>query len=95
MSAVFVANDQMALGLLRALAEAGRRRARDDVSVVGFDDIADAADYLPPLTTVRQDFDALGERAVEALIGAIDGGSAKTDLVPTRLVVRESTAAVR
>lgn len=93
-SAVFVANDQMALGLLRALAEAGRA-VPGDVSVVGFDDIADAADYLPPLTTVRQDFDELGERAVDALIDAIDGGSAKIDLVPTRLVVRESAAAVR
>ena len=89
-SAVFVANDQMALGLLRALAEAGRA-VPGEVSVVGFDDIADAADYLPPLTTVRQEFDELGERAVEALIGAIDGGSPKTDLVPTRLIVREST----
>ena len=93
-SAVFVANDQMALGLLRALSEAGRD-VPGDVSVVGFDDIADAADYLPPLTTVRQDFDELGERAVDALIGAIDGGSARTDLVPTRVVVRESTAARR
>ena len=63
--------------------------------MVGFDDIADAADYLPPLTTVRQDFDDLGERAVEALIGAIDGGAPATDLVPTRLIVRQSTAAVR
>ena len=89
-SAVFVANDQMALGLLRALAEAGRA-VPGEVSVVGFDDIADAADYLPPLTTVRQEFDELGERAVDALIGAIDGGSPKTDLVPTRLIVREST----
>ncbi len=90
-TAVFVANDQMALGLLRALADAGRR-VPSDVSVVGFDDIADAAEYLPPLTTVRQDFDALGERAVDALIDAIDGGSPKTDVVPTRLVVRESSA---
>ncbi len=89
-SAVFVANDQMALGLLRALAEAGRAVPRD-VAVVGFDDIADAADYLPPLTTVRQDFDELGERAVDALIGAIDGGTPTTDLVPTRLIVRESS----
>ena len=68
----------------------GARRGR----VVGFDDIADAADYLPPLTTVRQDFDELGERAVEALIGAIDGGSPRTDLVPTRLIVRASSAPV-
>lgn len=92
-SAVFVANDQMALGLLRALAAAGRA-VPGEVAVVGFDDIADAADYLPPLTTVRQDFDELGERAVEALIGAIDGGAPKTELVPTRLVVRESSAPV-
>jgi DNA-binding LacI/PurR family transcriptional regulator len=93
-SAVFAANDQMALGLLRALAGAGRS-VPGDVAVVGFDDIADAADYLPPLTTVRQDFDELGERAVEALIGAIDGGAPKTDLVPTRLIVRDSTATGR
>lgn len=90
-SAVFAANDQMALGLLRALAEAGRA-VPDDVAVVGFDDIADAADYLPPLTTVRQDFDELGERTVTALISAIDGGTAKSELVPTRLVVRRSSA---
>ena len=92
-SAVFVANDQMALGVLRALAEAGRA-VPAEVAVVGFDDIADAADYLPPLTTVRQDFDELGERAVEALIGAIDGGTPRTDLVPTRLIVRASSAPV-
>jgi DNA-binding LacI/PurR family transcriptional regulator len=91
-SAVFAANDQMALGLLRALAEAGRAVPRD-VAVVGFDDIADAADYLPPLTTVRQDFDELGERAVEALIRAIDGAAPRTELIPTRLIVRDSTAA--
>jgi len=90
-SAVFAANDQMALGLLRALAEAGRP-VPDDVAVVGFDDIADAADYLPPLTTVRQDFGELGERAVEALIAAIDGRPPRTDLVPTRLIVRGSSA---
>ena len=90
-SAVFAANDQMALGLLRALAEAGRA-VPGDVAVVGFDDIADAADYLPPLTTVRQDFGELGERAVEALIAAIDGRPPRTDLVPTRLIVRGSSA---
>jgi DNA-binding LacI/PurR family transcriptional regulator len=90
-SAVFAANDQMALGLLRALAGA-HRAVPGDVSVVGFDDIADAADYLPPLTTVRQDFDELGERAVDALIGEIDGGAPATAFVPTRLIVRQSTA---
>ena len=76
---MFAANDQMALGAIRAFAEAGRR-VPEDVSVVGFDDIADAADYRPPLTTVRQDFDTLGERAVAALVGGIeDGASANRD----------------
>ena len=103
-SAVFAANDQMALGLLRALHGAGARRA-GEVSVVGFDDVADAADYTPPLTTVRQDFDTLGQRAVEALVARIERGAIRRprgcgsaglppllrDVVPTRLVVRESS----
>ena len=91
-TAVFCANDQMALGLLRALGDAGRR-APDDVAVVGFDDVADAADYRPPLSTVRQDFDGLGERAVEALVAAIGGDAPLLELVTTRLIVRDSSAA--
>ncbi len=90
-TAVFVANDQMALGLLRALADAGRA-VPGDVSVVGFDDVADAAQFLPPLTTVRQDFDALGERAVAVLVAGIEGAAApRSEAVPARLVVRSST----
>lgn len=89
-SAVFVANDQMALGLLRALADAGRR-VPEDVAVVGFDDIVDAAEYRPPLTTVRQDFDALGARAVEALVGMIESDqAASVHSIPATLVVRDS-----
>ncbi|MFC8680275.1 LacI family DNA-binding transcriptional regulator [Microbacterium ureisolvens] len=91
-TAVFAANDQMALGVLRAVAESGRSVPRD-VSVVGFDDVADAADYRPPLTTVRQDFDALGSRAVAALVDGIEADAPATfETVPTRLVVRQSTA---
>ncbi|WP_168387126.1 substrate-binding domain-containing protein, partial [Microbacterium sp. K41] len=94
-TAVFCANDQMALGLLRALAESGRR-VPADVSVVGFDDVPDAADYLPPLTTIRQDFSALAQRAVGALVAAIEGADPAADgdraIVPTRLLVRDSTA---
>ena len=89
-TAVFVANDQMALGALRAFADSGRR-VPDDVAVVGFDDIVDAAEYRPPLTTVRQDFDALGRRAVDALVTAIEGGVPAADSVPASLVVRESS----
>ncbi|MDL9979228.1 LacI family DNA-binding transcriptional regulator [Microbacterium sp. ASV49] len=91
-TAVFAANDQMALGALRALTEAGRR-VPDDISVVGFDDIADAADYRPPLTTVRQDFDTLGERALALLVASIETDAEPAfETVPAPLVVRSSTA---
>src|SRR5690606_14385040 len=88
-TAVFSANDQMALGVLRALAESGRR-VPDDVAVVGFDDIADAAQFLPPLTTVRQDFDVLGEQAVRSLVALIDGERPADQCISPRLVVRGS-----
>ena len=95
-TAVFCANDQMALGLLRAVAESGRA-VPSDVSVVGFDDIPEAANFLPPLTTVRQDFAALAQQAVTVLIAAVEGDATATDraapvVVPTRLVERASTA---
>ncbi|AKV88057.1 LacI family transcriptional regulator [Microbacterium sp. CGR1] len=92
-SAVFCANDQMALGLLRALAESGRR-VPEDVSVIGFDDVPDAANYRPPLTTIRQDFAALARRAVDLLVADIEGaadGAASAVVVPTLLVERSST----
>jgi DNA-binding LacI/PurR family transcriptional regulator len=71
-TAVFVANDQMALGVLRALHEAGRR-VPQDISVAGFDDIPEAASYLPPLTTVHQDFPEVGRRCVEQVLRQIRG----------------------
>lgn len=70
-SAVFVANDQMALGLLRALHERGVR-VPEDISVVGFDDIPEAEFMLPPLTTVRQDFDEVGRRSMATLLDLLD-----------------------
>lgn len=92
-TAVFCANDQMALGLLRAVSESGRR-VPEDVSVIGFDDVPEAANYRPPLTTIRQDFTALAQRAVSALVDAIEGmpeaeGAA---VIPTDLLERASTA---
>jgi DNA-binding LacI/PurR family transcriptional regulator len=95
-TAVFVANDQMALGLLRAFAELGVS-VPGDVSVVGFDDIPESEFFSPPLTTVRQDFDEVGRRCIDVLlrrIAAGDGGFERT-LVPARLVVRASTGRVR
>jgi len=92
-TAVFVANDNMALGLLRALHERGRR-VPEEVSVVGFDDVPEAAYFWPPLTTVSQDFSALGQRAVELAMRALGGEvEPATDLVEPDLVVRGSTAA--
>lgn len=90
-TAVFVANDQMAIGALSALARM-ERRVPEDVSVVGFDDIPEAAFCQPPLTTVRQDFAALGREAVRLLVGAIDGKRLRPRYVSPRLVTRQSSA---
>ncbi len=95
-TAVFCANDHMALGLLRALNEAGRGIPAA-VSVVGFDDIPEASYFTPPLTTVRQDFGELGRRGLELLVAEVEHGSRGRDrvLVAPELVLRRSTAAVR
>ncbi|MEU1667478.1 LacI family DNA-binding transcriptional regulator [Streptomyces sparsogenes] len=92
-TAVFAANDQMALGLLRALHERGRK-VPEDVSVIGFDDIPEAGSFLPPLTTVHQDFAEVGRRCVEGVLRQMreDVTEPGTTLVPTRLVLRSSTA---
>jgi LacI family transcriptional regulator len=95
-TAIFVANDQMALGVLRALHETGRG-VPEDVSVVGFDDVPEAPYFLPPLTTVRQDFDELGSRGVRQLLRMIDAGERLPSgprVVP-ELVVRDSTDVAR
>jgi DNA-binding LacI/PurR family transcriptional regulator len=87
----------MALGLLRAFHERGLS-VPYDVSVVGFDDIPDAAFFVPPLTTVHQDFAEVGHRCVQKVLQQIRAGGTGqpgTDLVPTRLVVRASTASPR
>lgn len=90
-SAVFCSNDQMALGFIHAASEAGLR-VPFDVSVVGFDDVPEAAHYLPPLTTVRQEFDELGRRAIEALLGRLnDAASPDNEPAHPRLIVRAST----
>lgn len=91
-TAVFVANDQMALGLLRAFHDRGVR-VPEDVSVVGFDDIPEAASFIPPLTTVHQDFAQVGEWCVDAVLRELAGETVTgVRLVPTTLVERRSTA---
>jgi DNA-binding LacI/PurR family transcriptional regulator len=98
MTAVFSANDDMAIGLIRALAEQGRL-VPQDVSVIGFDDIPSAAYLNPPLSTLAQEFDSIAVRGLRKLIARItdpdepDAGYAD-ELHPVRLVIRESTAAI-
>lgn len=91
-SAVFVGNDQMALGMLRAFHEAGIR-VPEDVLVVGFDDVPEAAFFTPPLTTVRQDFIAVGGLCIELLLRRIDGDASADvrSIVEPELIVRQSS----
>jgi LacI family transcriptional regulator len=95
--AVFACNDQMALGALRAARQMGRR-VPDDLAVVGFDDIPEAAYFYPPLSTIRQDVVELGRRAVAELRRAIDARNEariipppKSILLQPQLIVRESS----
>lgn len=89
LDAVFAASDGMALGALRALRRHGRR-VPDDVAVVGFDDLADALNADPPLTTVHQPVRALGHEMARVLLAVIEGQDPSPLILPTHLVVRES-----
>ncbi|WP_410626928.1 substrate-binding domain-containing protein [Amycolatopsis sp. cmx-8-4] len=93
LDAVFVANDQMAFGVIRAFTESGIAVPRD-IHVVGFDDVPEAAYATPSLTTVRQDFAELGKRALHALLARIGGGSAEQFRLLPQFLVRESSASV-
>jgi DNA-binding LacI/PurR family transcriptional regulator len=96
-TAVFAANDPMALGLLRAMRERGLS-APEDVSVVGFDDVPEAEYFSPPLTSIRQDFDEIGRRSLALLLEHMQGDARKRPrrvVVDPELVVRQSTAAPR
>ncbi|MBL7493002.1 LacI family DNA-binding transcriptional regulator [Frankia sp. AgB1.9] len=96
--AVFAANDHLALGIMKALREAGRSVPRD-VSVVGFDDIPEAGYVSPALTTVRPDFEAVAAQAVRLLRAQMDSppadGLPRLAPIPPCLVERESVAPPR
>jgi DNA-binding LacI/PurR family transcriptional regulator len=95
-TAIFAANDEMALGVMRALHELGRD-VPGDVSIVGFDDMDVAASFWPPLTTVRQDFAAVGHLSIQKLLANVseDTSGPDTTIVPTELIIRSSTAPPR
>ncbi len=94
-TAVFAANDQMALGVMHAFYERGLR-VPTDVSIVGFDNIPESAFFIPSLTTVSQDFDEVGRRGLKLLVDIMDGDPEhveQPDRVPAALVARHSSAA--
>lgn len=93
-TAIFAANDHMAMGAIKRLAERGIAVPRD-IAVVGFDDIAPAAYFQPSLTTVRQPIDESGRKAAELLIARIQGAvqEPREIVLKTELVVRESCGA--
>lgn len=89
-TAMLVANDQMALGAMRAISEFGLRVAVD-ISVIGYDDTEDSACYIPPLTTIRQNFALLGEASVDRLLRPGQGDAATgNQLLPVSLVMRKT-----
>jgi LacI family transcriptional regulator len=97
-TAILCGNDAVALGALSAIAGAGLR-VPDDVSVVGYDDIPQAAFAVPPLTTIAQPVEEIGKAAVERLLARVQSPDAapppSSQLLPVRLVVRKSTAPPR
>lgn len=92
-TAIICASDVLALGAIRAVRRLGRR-VPEDVSVVGYDDSAIMTCTDPPLTTVRQPIEAMGQAAVDLLVNQMTGGAVLTDelLFEPELVVRGSTA---
>lgn len=92
--AIVAANDYMAIGVLLELQQRGIA-VPEDVAIVGFDDIVIARTFTPPLTTVRQPFDTIGQQAMKLLLAKLDGQSVpEVTQVPARLVVRQSCGCV-
>jgi DNA-binding LacI/PurR family transcriptional regulator len=90
--AIFAASDLIALGAMRALAEAGRK-VPEDVAIVGFDDIPAASMTNPPLTTIMQDLRGAGELLVESLLAQVEDRALPARTLPAKLVVRRSSGA--
>jgi DNA-binding LacI/PurR family transcriptional regulator len=101
MDAIFVANDQMALGVLEFFAEK-KIRVPEDIAVVGFDNISESGFFYPPLTTVQQDQHLVAKVAVSEVIKIIEAGWQGSEpvrpqsiILPPTLVVRQSSSRIR
>lgn len=95
-TAVFAISDKTALGALDA-ARVGGLRVPDDMALIGFDDVAESAQVIPALTTVRLPAHAMGEVAVQRLVGLIEGAGAAPNktVLYTELIIRQSSGAPR
>jgi LacI family transcriptional regulator len=93
-SAIFAANDQMAFGAAVGLHRHGKR-VPDDVSLVGFDDLAGSVFFVPPLTTIHNPIQEIGQLAAQAILRLLSGDAPQGEVPAPRLVVRESTGAPR
>lgn len=95
-TAIFAANDEMAIGAIKAVRHRGGR-VPDDVAVVGFDDIQMASIFEPSLTTIAQPMFEIGQKAMELLLALIEGTSARRRqlVLPDRLVIRDSCGGER
>lgn len=91
LTAILCINDRMAIGAMRQLQQMGKH-IPDDISVIGYDNIDMSIISNPPLTTIDQPASTLGQNAAKMLFELLDGQSPNSQVLPTRLIVRESTA---
>lgn len=91
LTAMICLNDRMAMGAIQHIRAIGKR-VPEDISVIGYDDIPTAAAFDPPLTTISNQAPILGETAARLLFDLLDGIPTESQIIPTRLIVRASTA---
>jgi LacI family transcriptional regulator len=91
LTAILALNDRMAMGAVRQLQEMGYH-VPDQISVVGYDDLPQSADFNPPLTTINQQLSDWGTLAMDMLVTLLEGKEPEPIVLPPQLVIRKSTA---
>ncbi|MTI69124.1 MAG: LacI family transcriptional regulator [Firmicutes bacterium] len=92
-TAIFTVNDEMACGVIKRVIK-GKLKVPEDISVIGFDDIPIANNFIPSITTIKQPISEMGKKATKILYNMIKGENIvnKDFLLPHKLVIRESTS---